>query len=531
MEAEKLDIEAKAKPLFEGSDWTFDKLRRVYDAVEEVALEDLGLNVYPNQVEIISSEQMLDAYSSFGMPLMYKHWSFGKQYIRDEALYRKGFNGLAYEIVINSNPCISYNMEENSMAIQTLVIAHAAFGHNHFFKNNYLFRQWTDADGILEYLEFAKSYIAKCEERHGIEAVEDILDSAHALKNHGVSRYRRPAKLNMKELAARERSKQEYKDSTFNDLWRTVPKTAAPADKSAAEQEASERRKALKLPEENLLYFLEKNSTALKTWQREILRIIRNIDQYVYPQKQTKIMNEGCATFVHQYITNKLYDDGLIPEGAMLEILHSHSNVVFQPDFNDKRYRGINPYALGFEMMQDIKRICMEPTDEDRAWFPEMAGSGDWRAALKDAWANYRDESFIQQFLSPNLIRKLRLFVLTDDQNDPHLTVDSIHDELGYKKVRTALARNFDLAANEPDIQIVDVDLRGDRLLQLRHVMRDGAPLREKSREQVLLHLKRLWGYDVELTGIDGETEKEAYRASTAQQENSVDKQNEAVPA
>ena len=110
---------------------------------------------------------MLDAYSSVGMPLFYKHWSFGKHFAYQEASYRKGLMGLAYEIVINSSPCISYLMEENTATMQTLVIAHAAFGHNHFFKNNYLFKQWTDADGILDYLEFAKGYVAQCEERHG----------------------------------------------------------------------------------------------------------------------------------------------------------------------------------------------------------------------------------------------------------------------------------------------------------------------------------------------------------------------------
>jgi stage V sporulation protein R len=124
----------KAKPtaLFDSADWDFETLQRTYEAIEDIALEDLGLDVYPNQIEIISSEQMLDAYCSVGMPLMYEHWSFGKRFIHDEERYRKGYQGLAYEIVINSSPCISYCMEENTMAIQALVMAHAAFGHNHF---------------------------------------------------------------------------------------------------------------------------------------------------------------------------------------------------------------------------------------------------------------------------------------------------------------------------------------------------------------------------------------------------------------
>ena len=174
--------------LFKGSDWDFATIQRIHDACEEIARGELGLSTYPNQIEIITSEQMLDAYASGGLPLMYKHWSYGKHFAHEEASYRKGLKGLAYEIVINSSPCISYLMEENSATMQTLVIAHAAFGHNHFFKNNYLFRQWTDAAGILDYLEFAKGYVTQCEERHGRALVEHTLDAAHALMSHGVDR-------------------------------------------------------------------------------------------------------------------------------------------------------------------------------------------------------------------------------------------------------------------------------------------------------------------------------------------------------
>ena len=170
------------RPLFEGADWEFSTIQRCHDAIQQIAVEELGLNCYPNQIEVIGTEQMLDAYSSIGMPLFYKHWSFGKHFAHQEASYRKGFMGLAYEIVINSSPCISYLMEENTATMQTLVIAHAAFGHNHFFKNNYLFKQWTDAEGILDYLDFAKSYVAQCEDRYGRIAVEFTLDAAHALQ-------------------------------------------------------------------------------------------------------------------------------------------------------------------------------------------------------------------------------------------------------------------------------------------------------------------------------------------------------------
>lgn len=503
--------------LFDGADWSFDIMSRTYDAIERIALDDLGLDVYVNQVEVISSEQMLDAYASFGMPLMYRHWSFGKRFAHEQQMYKRGFSGLAYEIVINSNPCISYNLEENTMAMQTLVMAHAAFGHNHFFKNNYLFRQWTDADGVLDYLQYAKNFVAKCEERHGVQAVEELLDAAHALMDQGVFRYRRPPELTVAEKKEKYRLLQEHKERNFNDLWRTLPEVADGADPDEQEHARQERRKALKLPEENLLHFIENNSPTLEDWQRELLSIVRYVAQYFYPQRQTKVMNEGCATFVHHYIANALYDTGKISEGALLEILHSHSNVVTQPDFDDRRYNGLNPYALGFAMMQDIKRIAEEPSDEDREWFPDFAGNGDWRGTLKDAWANYRDESFIQQYLSPALIRQMKLFAFSDRTQDSHILVSDIHDERGYRKVREKLARNYDPAVTDHDIQVVDVDLKGDRTLHLEHAVRDKITLDEKTRDEVLRQLRVLWGYDVAMRGVDAETGSQIYSASAAE--------------
>ena len=499
------------KLLFDGPEWTFDKIARTYDAIEQIAVEDLGLDTYPNQIEIISAEQMLDAHSSVGMPLMYHHWSFGKRFVQEEKLYRKGYTGLAYEIVINSNPCISYNMEQNTMPIQALVIAHAAFGHNHFFKNNYLFQQWTDAEGVLDYLEYAKKFVAKCEEEHGMAAVEDIVDAAHAIMDHGVSRYPRPHQPTSKEKELRDKELEEYRTSTFNDLWRTVPEKSGDAADGETDEDFAERYRVMNLPEENLLYFIETYSPILAPWQRELLSIVRYVAQYFYPQRQTKVMNEGCATFVHHYIANALFDKGLINEGAMLEILHSHSSVVFQPDFDRRGYSGLNPYALGFGMMQDIQRICTEPKPEDLEWFPDIAGRGDWRGVLLDAWANFRDESFVHQYLSPHMIRKLKLFTLADDANERHYTVTSIHDEPGYRKVRESLARSFDIGLVEPDIQVIDADLKGNRELRLQHTVRDKVPLSEKSRDDVLKHLRLLWGYEVSLIGVDRDTEKKVY--------------------
>ncbi len=492
----------KERLLFDGSDWDFPTLQRIHDACEEIALKELGLDVYPNQIEVITSEQMLDAYSSTGMPLFYRHWSFGKHFAHHEAFYRRGMRDLAYEIVINSSPCISYLMEENTATMQTLVIAHAAFGHNHFFKNNCLFKLWTDAEGILDYLDFAKGYIARCEERYGEIAVERTLDAAHALMSHGVHRHAGKVKLNLREEQKREEERRRHEEQIFNDLWRTVPagKTA-----TAANVDLERRRAALGLPQDNLLYFLEKSAPRLKPWQREILRIVRHVAQYFHPQRQTKVMNEGTATYVHYRIMNRLHEKGQLSDGNYLEFLKSHANVVFQPTYDDRRFSGFNPYALGFAMMQDIERIVTNPTEEDRAWFPDIAGRGDVMGVLRGIWADYRDESFVSQFLSPNLIRQLRLFHLYDDpEQEEGILVSAIHDERGYRRIRRQLSREYDIGWTDPGIEIVDVDLAGDRRLLVQHKVTNDWMLQENDTKLVLQHLADLWGYDVLLQEIDG---------------------------
>ena len=451
---------------------------------------------------MISAEQMLDAYASTGLPLFYRHWSFGKHFAQQEAMYRKGLRGLAYEIVINSDPCLSYVMEENTATLQALVIAHAAFGHNHFFKNNRLFKEWTDAQGILDYLEFAKGYVQSAEEQHGEAAVERVLDSAHALMNYGVHRQRRRAP-DLRSEERRERERRAHDEQMVNVLWSTLPERASTP---LAATELEKRRAMLQLPAENILYFLEKSAPRLAPWQREIIRIVRNVAQYFHPQRQTKMMNEGCATYVHHRILNTLHAEGQLNDGALLEALHSHSSVILQPEFDDPRYSGMNPYALGFAMMEDIERICRTPTAEDREWFPDFAGSGDPMPTLRHGWAEFRDESFILQFLSPQLIRKLRLFHLKDDAAQPVLRVDAMHDERGYRRIRRALARQYDPAWTDPDIQVVDVDLAGDRKLILEHRAMLGRLLEEQEARQVLRHLASLWGYDVLLREVDSAT-------------------------
>ena len=488
-----------------GSEWTFEQLR-AYDKTIGRLAKQFRLDTYPTQIEIISSEQMIDAYASVGMPLMYNHWSFGKHFLGSLQNYQRGRMGLAYEIVINSNPCIAYLMEENTMAMQALVIAHACYGHNSFFKGNYLFKQWTDADAIIDYLLFARNYITRCEEKYGVDKVEELLDACHALMNQGVNRYKHPKPVSAAEEEALAKEREEYIQRNLNDLWRTIP--------AKEEPESKKKQRFPEAPEENLLYFIEKNAPLLENWQREIIRILRKIAQYFYPQRQTQVMNEGWATFWHYTLTHELYKQGFINEGYMLEILHSHTSVVFQPDFDDSRYTGINPYTLGFNIYRDIRRICEAPTPEDREWFPDLAGS-DWLDTLHFAMHNFKDESFILQYLSPKVMRDMHLFCIEDDDVNSFLEVSCIHDEPDYRTLKQSLAAQYNLGNTEPNIQIYNVDIRGDRSLTLIHTMHEGRPLEQESAHEIIKHLHYLWGFDICLKSVDDwGTEKKVYAVS-----------------
>lgn len=481
------------KPIDTGKDWTFEQIEDCYLEQQKIADDVFQLDYYPNQIEIISSEQMLDAYATTGMPVYYNHWSYGRSFVAEQEKYRRGQMGLAYEIVINSNPCISYLMEENTMMMQALVIAHAGFGHNSFFKNNCHFKQWTDAESIIDYLLFAKNYISECEHRYGAAEVERVIDQCHALRYHGIDRYKRAPQLTKNAAETKQKDRHLFEQQSYNDMWTTIPEKHEKT-KGSEEKFPSE-------PEENILYFLEKHSPNLPTWKREIIRIVRKIAQYFYPQMLSQKMNEGWATFTHYNIIDEMYNRKQVTDGFMLDFKRSHTNVVLQRDMSGQ----LNPYAIGFAMYQDIKRVATNPTAEDEKWFRgDWVGSGDWLGATKYAMQNFKDESFIQQYLSPKVMRDFKLMYVLDDDNNPDMIVKAIQDDDGYRNIRDRLAENCNVNNLLPNIQVDSVDVWGDRSMQLiHHVNGDRKVLRSVETEQAMYHLANLWGYTVYLTSVD----------------------------
>jgi stage V sporulation protein R len=481
------------RKLFCNPTWDYHTLEAADEITSKIGRDYLRLKTYPNQIEIVTSEQMLDAYSLIGLPTSYPHWKFGKDFVVNQNNYQKGLMGLSYEMVINSNPCISYNMENNTTCMMVLVIAHACQGHNAFFANNYMFKDWTSADSIIDYMVFAREFILKCEEEYGYDEVEKVLDACHTLMNYGVDKYKKPSKISAKEEYERFKRLTSAKQENYNELWRTIPSVNTWQDKQKKESE-----KFPKEPEENILYFIEKNAPNMPGWKREIVRIIRKISQYFYPQAQTKVMNEGFATFMHYHIINKMFEEGYVDDGFMLEFLHSHSSVLYQPDYNSKYFSGLNPYTLGFNIFMDIKRICTNPTQEDKEWFPNLIGKN-WLDEVHYAMENFRDDSFILQYLSPKVIRDMKLFVIADEEQDDKYTIAAIHNERGYRKVREALSTQYDRGSYVPEIQVEKVDRFSTNKLHLVHHMKNERKMETKDAEKTIAHLRYLWGFPVEL--------------------------------
>jgi stage V sporulation protein R len=476
-----------------GNEWTPALLDNAYKTIEEIAVGEWGLDIYPNQMEIIGSAQMLEAYAHVGMPVMYNHWSFGKKFLGHERQYKRGHMGLAYEMIINSDPCISYLMEENTLTMQVLVTAHAAFGHNFFFKNNDIFRQWTMADFIIEYLRFAKHYVQWCEEKYGLEEVERILDAAHALQHYSVDKYQKRRKLKGEDQERRNQ-RMDIAEQHYDPLVTPWIEYA-----SNDKDEVSPVNDDLIEPTENILYFIEKSSPVLKSWQRELVRIVRHVGQYFWPQMQTQVMNEGTATYCHHTLITELDKRGLVDESFMMEFCRAHAGVVWQRDLAPLN----NPYKLGWEIFKDIQRMCEQPTKEDEQWFPHIVGKP-FMPIFKAAVRDFKDESFIQQFVSPKLIRDFGMMSIFDGgPNEENYEVTAVSDDNGYEHIRSLMAEERDINTKLPRIEIVDVMRKQDSRLVLQHQMYRNRPIHKQEAHKTLQLMGRLWGHPIELQSLD----------------------------
>ena len=430
-------------------DYSINDLEKWNDKIEIIAKES-DLNYYPQEFEIVNFNEMIayEAYS--GMPSRYPHWSFGKSFEKTKTLHKYNLTGLPYEMVINSDPCIAYLMNDNTLLLQILTMAHV-YGHNDFFKNNRLFKEGTKAYNTLEMFKnhgmMIRNYIN--DPSIGYDNVEKMLNAAHSIRfqvSRTMGQKRKENHILRQEMI------DDYKESS----------THYSILEPRVEVEPPDFNKIPLQSEDNILYFISVYSD-LEDWQKNIINIVREESQYFAPQIETKIMNEGWASYWHYNILKKLQ----LPPPLHLEFIKRHNDVV-RPILG-----GLNPYHLGFEIFCDLKeRYGEEKIFEVREFD--------------------RDASFIRRYLTQEICEKLNLFEYCK-QGYEYIT-EKVADEDGWELIRNTLADSAGMGSI-PYIRVIDMSKK-EKILTLEHVY-DGRELQAKYLEETLRYVQDLWGRKV----------------------------------
>jgi len=423
-------------------EWTFEDLQKWDEKIVKLA-KSYNLDWYPIDYEVCDYHDMIGYMSYIGMPTHYQHWSYGKSFERTHTMYNLGMEGLPYEMIINSDPSISYLMTENPMPLQILIMAHCV-GHSDFFKNNRMFKH-TDAANVISRFRNGAKRIKKYIDNPniGLTSVERIIDGCHALKYHNYREFgiKRPTH---KEL------KQKYID-LLNFNPKLVPETI------------NINRVPIE-PDYDILAFIAEHSRNLEDWERDIIHIVRDESRYFMPQAMTKIMNEGWASFWHYKIMSELD----LPQEFHLAFLKSH-NQVLRPMVGR-----INPYHLGFTIFN---------------WIHKNKGLEECFIAREV----HNDESFIRTYLNREICEELNLFSYSKKKKE--WTIDDISDEDGWKQIREDLIKNVGLNSM-PNIYIKELQKDFTLILEHEH---DGRDLDLNYAHNVCEHLIDLWGDEFKL--------------------------------
>lgn len=439
-------------------------------------VENFGLDPYPQEFEICDYEQMLSYMVYSGMPSHYPHWSYGKAFEKLKTFYDYGLSGLPYEMVINSNPCIAYLMRDNTLALQVLTMAHV-YGHNDFFKNNFTFRT-TRAEFTIETFKAHANRVRHYVEDPsiGLDKVERLLDAAHALS----LQCRR--NLSIRKPTEAEQRESKYQEATPSaDPFQSIHRRK--------EWESPDLSKIPLYPEEDMLLFIRDHNPQLAEWEKDLLTIVHEQAQYFIPQIETKIMNEGWASFWHKRIMEALD----LPQTLRLEFLVRHSQVLCPTP------GGLNPYHVGMTVWQDIERRWSEPvSEEERKSTPVKKPAKEKLFEVREV---ERDTSFLRRYLTEALIRELNLFEYRSRGDDK--VVSRVADQEGWQAIKETLIQNVG-AGTIPVIKIENADYNNNRSLFLEH-SHDGRDLQLEYAEKTLKYLRQLWGRDVLLQTVINE--------------------------
>jgi len=427
--------------------WTIDDLQEWDEKIQKIAT-GYGLDWYPINYEICDYYSMIGHMAYHGMPTHYDHWSYGKSFERTHQAYNAGIEGLPYELIINSNPSIAYLMRENPLYLQVLIMAHCV-GHSDFFKNNRMFDK-TRPESVIGRFRAAKKRVQEYIENPqiGIERVEETIDACHALQ-YQINRDG-SERLTQKELV------DYYKNLSERDhegRYVVYDIDTIPLE-----------------PDTDVMGFISEHGK-MPDWKRDIIEICRDEAYYFMPQIQTKIMNEGWASFWHYTICHDLE----LSDKHHLPFLKMHNAVI------RSHMGGLNPYHLGFVIFQDIKK----------------------RFGLEECFIareSLNDISFIRQYLTAELAQDLGLFSWSEKKTA--YTIDEISDEDGWKLVRESLCATVG-DAGIPIIKVEFLEANGQLVLRHEH---DGRDMILDYSDKTVDHTRNLWGNEVVLhTLVEGD--------------------------
>ncbi|MGG1246683.1 stage V sporulation protein SpoVR [Bacillus spizizenii] len=440
-------------------------LQRAIEEITEIA-KGFGLDFYPMRYEICPAE-IIYTFGAYGMPTRFSHWSFGKQFHKMKLHYDLGLSKI-YELVINSDPCYAFLLDSNSLIQNKLIVAHV-LAHCDFFKNNCRFQN-TKRD-MVESMAATAERIKHYEQVHGIKEVEAFLDAILSIQEHID-----PSLVRPKLLWSVNDEEEEIEEAAtpYDDLWSL--------DEKKPKKQAKKSKKPFPpRPEKDILLFIEEHSRELEPWQRDILTMMREEMLYFWPQLETKIMNEGWASYWHQRIIRELD----LTSDEAIEFAKLNAGVV-QPSKT-----GINPYYLGLKIFEDIEERYNNPTEEmKKMGVKPNAG----REKMFEVREIESDISFIRNYLTKDLVMREDLYLFQKQGRD-YKIVDK-----EWKSVRDQLV-SMRVNGGFPYLTVNDGDYMKNNELYIKHWY-EGIELDLKYLEKVLPYLFQLWGRSVHIESV-----------------------------
>jgi stage V sporulation protein R len=443
------------------------------EKIAEFAREE-GLSFFPTIFEMLDYEQMTQVAAYGGFPQRYPHWRFGMEYERLRKSQRYGLSKI-YEMVINNDPCYAYLLADNTMTDHKTVIAHV-YGHCDFFKNNVCFAQTNRrmVDQMANHATRVRRHI----DRYGFDVVEQFLDTCLSLEDlidpHSKFMRRRPARGEAP--AERVDDAVRYPAKRYMDRYINPPERLAAQRKAAEEERERGRHRFPEAPERDVLLFLLEHAP-LEDWQADILSIVREEAYYYAPQGQTKIMNEGWATYWHSTLMTRY----ILRDDELVTYCDHHAGTL----------------ASSPGQMNCTDLVARRNWGKDREIPERVVGRGSaGREKIYQVRKIYNDVTFIDEFLTPEFVDKHKLYHYRFDPATQRLVVVNRDFEKIKRQILFGLTNHA-----RPYVYVVDGNYanRGELFLAHEHI---GVDLDIRYATETLRSVQELWGRPVHLIAV-----------------------------